>query len=130
MRQSFHSDDESLKQCIQGRAQLLALVTAQGIELKMPQGSIDSPELRNFCLELALCPNDAAADKSIKRFATCVSQFLLLTIGFARQDVSNIETSPSTNEQKATPYSAIALYALSAFDQVDAFWQDKKRGLE
>jgi hypothetical protein len=124
------NNSEYRQQCFEERARLLVVVNSLGIELKMPAGAIDTPELRDFCLELELCPDDESALKAIKKSAGVVSAFLLLTRGIEHRADSNSVTSSSTTGNKTAPYSAIAAFALSAFDKVDNFREERKRGLE
>ena len=119
-----------LKELTKSRTRLESIAKSQGIALNIVQVPLMTPELRDFCDALAICPDDAAAERSTKRFSPAVAGFLLLSRDIAGAFSSGQYTNYEVVDSGLCPYFYIARYVGSRLESIDDFIREKREAGE
>jgi hypothetical protein len=102
----------------------------QGINLKIVQGPLFSPEFRDLALALATCPDDAAAGRAIQRYAPAVAGLLFATRDVEHQFSDELIKLDETVDKGVCPYFYLSQFALSLIESLDRVMEDRLRKID
>ena len=118
---------EALKVCAESRARLESIARSQGINLKKVQSPLFSREFRDLALALAICPDDAAAGRALKRYAPAAAGILFATRGAEHQISDDICKLDKTIDTKVCPYFYLSQFALSMIETIDGEMERRRQ---
>ena len=110
----------------ESRTRLEIIAKRQGINLNIIQQPLITPDLRGLCDVLALCPDDAAAERAVKRHVHAVAGFLFASRDIAGAFESGRYTNCEVPNQEICPYFYISRYVSSQIDMIDDFMREKR----
>ena len=95
----------------------------------MVQIPLITPELRDFSLALALCPDHAAVDRAVRRYTPAVAGFLFITRNVEQGIADGICKVDSSVDIRVCPYFYLSQYVSSCIANLDQVMEEKRKEL-